>query len=138
MRLILRSRSVVGSFSTSQSDTELYRVETVSEESVAEFNISGKATRLSLSGENINKFSRRSAAVFAQSEQFVLAETPLTEPIEGDEIVLDGRFDDLPTGRTLVVSGRRMRLQIRPGIASLMLESETDARSNSLSPQRKN
>jgi hypothetical protein len=110
----------------SASHTELYRVQSVAEESIAQFNITGKATRLSLEGENLDRFSPRNASVFAQSEELALAETPINEPIEGKEIELEGRFDELPQNRTLLLKGKRIRLQIQPEAESLSLISESD------------
>ncbi len=91
---------------------ELYRVTGVGEESIADFNLSAKTTRLEISGENIERFSPRSASVYAQSEALEWGETPLTDPVWEDDIVLDGVVEGMLPGRRLMVSGKRMRLQI--------------------------
>lgn len=108
------------------NNTELYRVENVAEASHARFNITGKATQLTIQDHNIDQFSPRDASVFAQSEELELAEFPLDDPITGKEIVVQGRFDDLPSGRILLLKGKRMRVRIRPEAADLELVSETD------------
>ncbi len=114
---------------------ELYQVTAVAEASCAKFTISGKATRLTIDGEHLDKFSPRSGSVFAQSEELELAETPIRDPVQGKQIELDGRFDDLPDGRLLIVKGKRMRLQIQPDAESLKLVSDTDSsKTASLAP----
>ncbi|MCI0538554.1 MAG: putative baseplate assembly protein [Verrucomicrobiales bacterium] len=115
--------------------TELYLVKSVAEESLTRFNISGKAAKLEIEGENIHKFSPRSTSVFAQSEELELAETPIKDPVEGNEIELEGRFDELPPNRMLLLKGKRIRLQIQPEAESLTLISENDpSESASLAP----
>jgi Baseplate J-like protein len=52
----------------------------------------------------------RGTAVLAGSEPLDLAEAPidpLAEPVAGHEIVLDGLYDSLEPGRTLIVAGER-------------------------------
>ena len=91
---------------------ELYRVRLVEEETKADFNISAKTTRLTISGENIEKFSARLASVFAQGEEVPIAEAPLTTPISGKEIVLDHVVEGLEADKKLIVRGRRPRLEV--------------------------
>jgi hypothetical protein len=88
---------------------ELYKVHGVGDEAKVDFNISAKTTRLDISGENIEKFSPRDTTVFAQSELLELAETPLTDPVWKNRIVLDAVVDGLEDGRQLIVTGKRMR-----------------------------
>lgn len=114
---------------------ELYRVKSVGEESKADFNISAKATRLDISGENIHKFSPREATVYAQSEELAVAEAPLSEPVEGQEITLDKVVENLAVGRKLIVSGKRMRARIGRTRATLHLASPEDPKkSKKLAP----
>jgi hypothetical protein len=105
---------------------ELYRVTAVGEESVADFNLSAKTTRLDISGENIERFSPRNASVYAQSEALDWAETPLSEPVWHDEIVLDRVVEGLQADRRLIVSGKRARLQVNADITGLSLISVSD------------
>jgi predicted phage baseplate assembly protein len=87
---------------------EVYQVETVEEASQTDFTLTAKTTRLELRGENlVEKFGkgRRDTVVFAQSESLEIAEYPLEEPVQGDEVILDQRVDDLAEGRTLIFSG---------------------------------
>jgi hypothetical protein len=109
---------------------ELYGVTGVGEESVADFNLSAKTTRLEISGENIERFSPRNASVYAQSEALAWAETPLTEPVWRDEIVLDRVVEGLQPGRRLIVSGKRMRLQVNADSTGLSLTAAGDSAVN--------
>jgi predicted phage baseplate assembly protein len=87
---------------------EVYQAETVEEASQTNFTLTAKTTRLELRGENlIEKFGegRRDTVVFAQSETLEIAEYPLVDPVQGDEVLLDRRVDDLAVGRTLIFSG---------------------------------
>jgi len=109
---------------------ELYRVTAVGEESVADFNLSAKTTRLEIAGENIQRFSPRTTSVYAQSELLEWAETPLTDPVWRDEIVLDGVVEGMPPDRRLIVSGQRLRLQIATAGQGLSLISVSDSAVN--------
>lgn len=102
---------------------EIYRVRGAGQEAKADFNISAKTTRLEISGENIEKFSPRSTTVLAQSEELKLAETPLDDPVQGKEVVLDQVVETLEGGRTLIVTGKRMRGVIGATRKKLFLSS---------------
>ena len=91
---------------------ELYRVRLVEEETRADFNISAKTTRLTISGENIDRFSPRLASVFTQNEELPIAEAPLTTPVSGKEIVLDKVVEGLQAAKKLIVRGRRPRVEV--------------------------
>ncbi|MGH9508483.1 MAG: hypothetical protein ACRD2M_00980, partial [Terriglobales bacterium] len=97
----------------SPTHEELYRVTGVGEETKADFNITGKTTRLEISGENIDEFSARNATVYAQSEELKMAEAPIVKPVSGQEIVLDRVVEGLERGQQLLVTGRRVRAPLR-------------------------
>jgi hypothetical protein len=86
-------------------EAELYRVNEIDEETLADYNITAKTTRLGISGEHIEKYSPRSATVFIQSEQLEIADTPLANPIFGNRIILDKIVEGLKTGQELIISG---------------------------------
>jgi hypothetical protein len=100
---------------------EVYKVTGVSQETKADFNISAKTTRLEISGENIDKFSPRLTTVYAQSEELQLAETPIDDPLQDNEIALDHVVNDLQQGRTLIVTGKRARAVIGATRSKLFL-----------------
>jgi hypothetical protein len=103
-------------FSTASAQ-ELFRVERASESSRSGFALSGKTTRLELRGGNLWQFNDhvRDTAVFAQSERLEPAERPVEGPVAGLTIELDRLVPGLKPGKTVVVSGRRMRLRVGPG-----------------------
>ena len=97
---------------TTPAFVQLYRVREVGEETKADFNISAKSTRLTISGENIEMFSPRLATVFAQSEELAIAEAPVIEPVRGAEVILDNVVEGLESGRKLMIRGRRPRVVV--------------------------
>jgi hypothetical protein len=87
---------------------ELWQVEEATELSRAAFGISGKVTRLKLTGgENYDKFDDhvRDTTVYALSEPLTLAETPDASLVSGDEIAVRGDTAGLGPGRSLLVRG---------------------------------
>ena len=113
---------------------EVYRITAVAEEAKTGFNISAKTTRLEISGEHIGKFSPRNAAVFAQSEELELGETPIVDPVWKNEIVLDSVVDGLESGRALVVSGKPMRATVGTAAKDWKLTSRDGAQNVPLTP----
>ncbi|HEX8229996.1 MAG TPA: putative baseplate assembly protein [Chloroflexia bacterium] len=94
------------------------------------YGVSGKTTRLTLrdgtwtdtkfdvepgsTGEGENPKNTRAeigiirrTIVYAQSEELMLAEEPITEPVCHSRIALDGLYDGLESGRWLIISGER-------------------------------
>ena len=88
---------------------ELYTVTTVSEISREEFALSGKVTRLGLSGANYALFRAavRGTSVFGQSERLSLADYPVNEPVGGDSIPVNVAADGLEAGRRILLRGVR-------------------------------
>jgi len=84
------------------------------------YGISGKTTRLTTAddwrtthtGENISETLRKTL-VFGKSEQLTLVDEPITDSIQvtkdnrSDGIVLDGLYNEFPSGRWVVFSGER-------------------------------
>ncbi|UUZ68698.1 putative baseplate assembly protein [Polaromonas sp. P2-4] len=92
------------------SYVELYKVTSTSEVSRAEFAISGKVTRLGLSGQNLDtKFFGfvRETSIYAQSEAIELAAYPVTADVSGDQLPLAISADGLHAERRLIVTGQR-------------------------------
>ena len=97
---------------------EVYRVDAAVESSRKNFTLTAKTTAVTLDGENLReKFNNsvRETVVFAQSEELEVAAKPVTEPVEGNVIVLDKRLTDLEEKRNIIVSGSEyaLRFQIR-------------------------
>ena len=93
---------------TDKPDVELFLVTGVTEQSVADFLLTAKVTALTVSGENISYFTRRTATVLCVSEELELAERPLLTDVAGRDVELASPTD-LPPGRTVVVTGDRVR-----------------------------
>ncbi len=94
---------------------EVYQVEDVAEAARTGFTLSAKTTMLKLRGENLHsKFNDqvRDTVVYAQSEALEIADAPITEPVQGEKIVLEREVTGLEPGRTLVVSGKRARVRV--------------------------
>jgi hypothetical protein len=90
---------------------ELFRVAAVTELSRAQFAISGKVTRVTLTGgENFSLFDTlgapREVSVWAVSDPVDLVDAPDPTPVDGSSIVVDGDLDDLEPGTTVIVAGR--------------------------------
>jgi predicted phage baseplate assembly protein len=124
----------------------------VSQQSLAAYGLSGKATALRLEEPWIDTgepFSTvRTTRVHAQSEQLTLAEWPIEEPIGHDEdgkhIELDGLYDGLESGRWLIVTGERADVKdeagnIVPGVpaAELVMLAGVEQGSDKYAPEDK-
>jgi len=89
---------------------EVYSVVEVTTSARAEYAISGKSTRLRLSGQNYDSFAGavRTTTVYGQSELLPLAERPINPAVSGagaSSLLLDRNVGNLPDGRTLLVAG---------------------------------
>lgn len=103
-----------------QGYQELYRVMEASPASRTDFTLTAKTTRLSLDArEHLNWFGLRNTVVYAQSEELALAEEPIPDAAQGDTIELEQDARGLEAGRTLLVSGKRMRARVAQGGLSL-------------------
>jgi hypothetical protein len=104
---------VPGSWLVLESPTgrHIYRVEDNAELSRSDFALSAKVTRLRLDSDaDFASFGLRETTVLGQSERLGLADLPLADAVSGSEIVLDGVYLGLKTGRKAIVSGRRADL----------------------------
>jgi predicted phage baseplate assembly protein len=103
-----------------------FRIAAANSVSRADYGLTGRSTRLSLDGQwwspdnddNSGFPTLRTAAVFTDSEPLQLAPAPLTAPIRGARIELDGALDGLTAGRWMIVSGQRV-LGPAPGLPTV-------------------
>jgi hypothetical protein len=94
---------------------EVYNVVAAVNDSKANFSLSSKTTRLTLSGKNLRSAFNdkvRETAVYAQSENLEMAETPINSPVSGKEIVLEALVKGMNEGHRLVLSGKRIRARM--------------------------
>ena len=89
----------------------LYQTTAVVEASRADFLLSGKISRVTLEGIDLDdfKFSVRTTAVLVESEELELAETPLERPVWKETIILDRLVDGLQSGKRIIVTGKLLR-----------------------------
>lgn len=74
----------------------------------AAFTVSARVTRLGLdSTAGFDAMRRRAVSVQLGSERLSLAPVPITEPVEGNRLVLDGAYLGLREGQPIAVSGPR-------------------------------
>jgi predicted phage baseplate assembly protein len=87
---------------------EVYQADDVAADSRSGFALSAKTTRIRPRGDNLSRFNLRvrDTVVFAQSEELLLAERPLTTPVGGDAILLERPVEGLEPGRRLIVRGQ--------------------------------
>lgn len=88
---------------------QLYRITSAVTTGRAEFALSGKVTRVTLTGPNLVDYKTqvRTAILFGQEEPLTLACSPLAPPVTGmpSTLLVEGDVGDLPNGRALVLAG---------------------------------
>jgi hypothetical protein len=99
----------------------------IAEASVAprsEYGLSGPSTALVFEGtphwrdadDETEIVDLRRTQIYAQSEPLVLVDEPITAPVGGPEIELDGVYDELKSGRWVILSGERADI---PGVSGV-------------------
>jgi len=96
-------------------DYEVYLIDSLVEQSLGAFAMSGKATGLklkSVDGSSVSKplsFRVRNTMAYLQSEPLDLAEVPLGETLDNDptKVLLDSLVLGLSVGRAVVLTGER-------------------------------
>lgn len=84
----------------------VYKVQKNLEMSRADHTLSGRISRITLdTSAMLNWFGLRDTVVFAQSEQLALAGAPVTAPVSGASVLVDGLHPDLPSGRAVAITG---------------------------------
>jgi len=97
----------------------LFEVVHATEDQRTDFTMSAKCTRLDFgtSSDVTYRFGGfnsylRETTVFAKSEELELAEWPVTAPVAGTEIALSQPVTSLPAGRSVIVTGKRVRAEL--------------------------
>lgn len=94
--------------------TRSYRVESNVETTRTDYALTAKVSRLTLEKDQdlnpLKNFKLRETTALMQSERLSLAHLPITENVEGDEVMLDGPYFGLGAGRRVIVSGERADL----------------------------
>ncbi|KAF0094321.1 MAG: hypothetical protein E1N59_2037 [Puniceicoccaceae bacterium 5H] len=134
---------------------ELYKALAVSFPSRTAYGVSGKVTRIvpdAVEHLDGNFFGLDETVAFFQSEQLAVAAPPLQSrapeamtapialttgtlaPLEGARIALERQVTAFEPGRTVVVSGRRSRVQVALNAPALVFTDDADERSATLGP----
>ena len=98
-----------GSFSP-KTFTELYRISSTTDVSLAAFALSGKVTRIGVEGQRLGtRFFDfvRETSVYAQSEPLRLAPYPVLDAVDGNTLQLAVSPEGLFAGRKVIVNGVR-------------------------------
>lgn len=100
--VVLRSPSALSS----------YRVQSNVETTRSDYTLTAKVSRLTLgSSQDFTSFKVRETTVLARSEVLPLADVSITEPVRGDEVLLDGPYFGLNAGRRVMITGERADLR---------------------------
>lgn len=95
--------------------SQLYKAEGVDHRSRTDYGISSKTTVISISpspdegwwGGGNQLSDIRSVTIYAQAAPLVLAESPITEPVTGDKVMLERLYLGLKKGQKIILSGER-------------------------------
>ncbi len=90
---------------TGGTEEELFRVSEVAEVSHSDFNLTAKVTRLRLEGTGLDRFSPRSATVYAASEAVGWARRPIRAPAAGLTLRLAKPVEGLKEGQVVAIRG---------------------------------
>lgn len=95
------------------ADEDLFGIVDVTTASRSEYLASGQTTRLQLHGPVPGDYDDvRGLSAWVESEALALAGRPLTVPVYGSQLPLDGHVDDLAPGAALALSGQRPRIRL--------------------------
>jgi uncharacterized phage protein gp47/JayE len=102
---------------------QLYRISSAASISRSAFAMSGKVTELALDYADpalASLFPLQGTEVLGQSEQLTVAEQPLTWPLYGTALDLDGFWPDLAGVTAVALSGTSQKLAVADGVFGLM------------------
>lgn len=89
------------------SYAELLRVTAVTEETLADYLLTAEASVLEVTGEQLERFDRRSALVWCPSERLAMGARPIAAAVAGETILLGRHVPAIGPGRELIVEGLR-------------------------------
>jgi hypothetical protein len=134
--VVIRRNNLDSSTHVMSSDIQVFRTGSVTTRPRKAYGLSTQTTQIALSRpwvETELKMTHiRNTVVYAQSEWLTLAEAPNTADIAGDEIELHALYNDLQSGRWLIVSGERTDVPGTTGVPGrelVMLSTVTQSES---------
>lgn len=94
---------------------EVFCVDEVAERGRSDYLVTGKTTRLKLSGEwdHLDKTHVRESTVFCEMEELPWAPSPVEEPVQGSTVQLDSAVEGLLQGKVVLLRGKRSRVRLR-------------------------
>jgi predicted phage baseplate assembly protein len=120
---------------------KITRVVAVQKVTASDYGISAKVTRLQLQdpwldpATDLTLAVARETTIYAQSEQLVLADEPISDNVSGSRIELDDLYAGLQPGRWLIVEGERTDIAGVAGAELVMLSAlEQDVQKVSTPP----
>lgn len=115
---------------------QLYKVASATTTSLAQYALSGKATALAsdFADPDISAFPLQGTAVFAQSEQLIVAEQPLDHPLYGTIIDLPDLRPDLAAVQAVALSGNAQKLSVNTSTRSLAFKPDDNSGDLELKP----
>jgi len=107
-------------------EVSLYRVNAVTTVSRSDFGSSSKISRISVDTANLGTYytKTRQTSALAQSDELPVAEQPLPYPLYSKFIDLDALRPDLVGTTAIAISGKRQKLIVQAGVASLQFKAD--------------
>jgi hypothetical protein len=98
---------------TDEENTQLFGVSNSLESTRSGFTLSTKAMRIDLYGD-LSSFdsSIRQTMVYAQSQELQIAELPIIDPLNDNQIFLQDIIANLTKGQKVFITGKRWRLEL--------------------------
>jgi hypothetical protein len=115
----------------------LYRIQSVTSISRSDYSISAKITRVKVDSQhNIASYyyGTRDSSVLAQSEELQAAEQPLTYPLYGSLLDLQGVRVDLAAVQAVAIYGKRQKLQVNAGVNDITFVADDGSKKITLKP----
>jgi hypothetical protein len=101
---------------------QLYKVQKAQVVSISNFGLSGKVTELAADYQDPNigtRFPLQGTEVWAQSDQLLVAEQPLTYPLYGTLLDLQDLRPDILSLQVVALFGKRQKIAVADGITGL-------------------
>jgi hypothetical protein len=116
---------------------QLYKVKQSTSQSFARFGLSAKVTELAADFADplIGGFDLPTTEVWAQSEELTLTEQPLTYPLYGSFLDLEGLRPDLAGVKAVAIYGKNQTLRVNTGAAAMQFVPDDGSGNLPLKPE---
>ncbi len=116
---------------------QLYKVTAASTQSLAEYALSAKVTKLSADYNDTSiaaTFPLQGTAVLGQSEQLTVAEQPLGHPLYGTVVDLQDLCPDLAAVQAVALTGNAQKLSVNTAAGGLVFQPDDQTGNLTLGP----